>query len=187
MTSSADLRAGDAVIAVDVQNDFCPGGALPVPEGDAVVPVLNDWLAAASDKDVPVYLSRDWHPINHLSFQPEGGPWPVHCVQDTQGAAFHPELRLPRHAVIVTKGTRFDQDQYSAFDQTGFGAELTRRGVQRLWIGGLAQDVCVRATALDARKAGLAVNVIRAATRAISAESGQRTEAELAEAGVALV
>ena len=186
MTTPDALQEGDAVIAVDVQNDFCPGGALPVPDGDAVVPVLNDWMHAAREKGLPVYLSRDWHPLNHLSFQPEGGPWPVHCVQDTEGAAFRPDLRVPRTAVTVTKGTRFDQDQYSAFDQTGFGAELQRRGVTRVWIGGLAQDVCVRATALDARKAGLTAVVLRDATRAISEESRARTETELAEAGVEL-
>lgn len=179
-----ELTPGDAVIAVDVQNDFCPGGALAVPEGDAVVAPLNDWMAAAAEMGARVYASRDWHPGNHLSFQPQGGPWPVHCVQDTAGAAFHPDLRLPEHAVVVSKGTRFDTDQYSAFDETGFADELKRHGIERLWIGGLAEDVCVRATALDAVKHGFTVHVLTEATRAISAESREKTEAELKEAGV---
>ncbi|SDF60587.1 nicotinamidase/pyrazinamidase [Limimonas halophila] len=179
-----DLTQGDAVVAVDVQNDFCPGGALEVPEGDRVVDTLNTWMAAARDAGAHVYASRDWHPRDHISFQPQGGPWPVHCVQDTTGAAFHPYLRLPEDTIVVTKGTRFDKDQYSAFDETGFAEELKRHGIERLWIGGLAEDVCVRATALDAAKHGFTVHVLTEATRAISAESREKTEAELKDAGV---
>lgn len=177
------LESGDALVIVDVQNDFCPGGALPVPGGDAVVPVLNRWIAAASAQGVPVYLSRDWHPRDHLSFETEGGPWPVHCVQDTQGAAFHTELYVPSDAITVTKGTRFDQDQYSAFDQTGFAAELERKGIRRVIVGGLAEDVCVRATALDARKHGFEVMLLGEGTRAISDAGHQETKAELHAAG----
>lgn len=181
------LKAGDALLIVDVQKDFCPGGALQVPDGDAVVPVLNRLSEAACDAGVPVYASRDWHPQNHVSFQPEGGPWPVHCVQDTDGAAFHPDLRLPEGAIVVSKGTRFDQDQYSAFDQTGFEQELKRRGVTRVIIGGLAEDVCVQGTAHDARKHGFEVQVLREASRAITEEGKRKTEHDLAEAGVELM
>ena len=178
-----ELTPGDAVIAVDVQNDFCPGGALEVPEGDGVVAPLNRWMSAAREMGARVYASRDWHPANHVSFAPEGGPWPVHCVQDTHGAAFHPELALPEGAVVVSKGTRFDQDQYSAFDQTGFAEELKRRGIERVWIGGLAEDVCVRATALDAARHGFTVHLITEATRAISDDGRRQTEDELRTAG----
>lgn len=178
------LSAKDAVMVVDVQNDFCPGGALAVAEGDKVVPVLNEWVAAATQKGAKVYASRDWHPRGHLSFEAEGGPWPEHCVQDTPGAAFHADLALPENAVVVTKGTRFDQDQYSAFDQTGLAEELRRRGVERLWIGGLAEDVCVRATAIEARRHGFEVHVIREATRAISEEGRRETEADFEAAGI---
>ncbi|NIR59870.1 MAG: nicotinamidase [Gammaproteobacteria bacterium] len=186
MTTRAgeSLREGDALLVVDVQNDFCPGGALAVPDGDQVVPVLNAWVAEAERKGVPIYVSRDWHPAGHVSFKEQGGPWPVHCVQDTDGAEFHPDLRVPADAIKVTKGTRFDQDQYSTFDQTGLGEELRRRGIGRLWIGGLAQDVCVRASALDAAKAGFEVHVIEDATRAISEESGAEAAEEMREAGV---
>lgn len=180
------LKAGDALLIVDVQNDFCPGGALAIENGDAVVPVLNEWAAAATTRRLPVYASRDWHPARHLSFEPEGGQWPPHCIQDTEGAAFHPGLRLPPGAIVVTKGTRFDKDQYSAFDETGLAAELKKRGVRRLWVGGLAEDVCVRASALGAREAGLDVHVIGAATRPVTPQGGESARADMESAGVAI-
>ncbi len=187
MTPEDVLKTGDALVVVDVQNDFCPDGTLPVPTGDEVVAVMNRWIAAAAERDVPVYASRDWHPRDHLSFDTEGGPWPVHCVQDTAGAAFHPELALGEGAIVVSKGTRFDKDQYSAFDDTGFAEELRRKGVTRIVVGGLAEDVCVHATAKDARAHGFDVVVIRDGTRAISEEGRRKTEADLEDAGVAFV
>lgn len=180
------FRPGDALLIVDVQNDFCPGGALPIAEGDKVVPVLNEWIAAAREQGVPVYASQDWHHETHLSFAPQGGPWPVHCVQGTPGAAFHPELDLPDNTIVVTKGARFDKDQYSAFDETGLEHELKKRGVKRLWIGGLAQDVCVKATALDAARHGFETHVILAATRPVSEEGGAGALKEMRAAGVAI-
>jgi nicotinamidase/pyrazinamidase len=181
------LQDGDALLVVDVQNDFCPGGALPVPEGDLVVPVLNRWLAAARQTGHPVYASRDWHPARHLSFREQGGDWPPHCLQDTEGARFHPDLLLPGDVVKVTKGVRFDQDQYSALDQTGLAAQLRRDGVRRLWVGGLALDVCVRASVLDALAVGLAVMLLADATRPVSAEQGARVLEELQAAGAEIV
>lgn len=180
------LQQGDALIVVDVQNDFCPGGALPIDNGDRVVPVLNAWMAAAEARGVPIFASRDWHPQDHVSFQARGGPWPPHCVQDTEGAAFHPDLQLPASTVKVTKGTRFDQDQNSAFEQTGLAQELLDRGVERLWVGGLAEDVCVRATVLDGRKAGFDVHLINDATRPVSDSGGAAARAEMAAAGADL-
>jgi nicotinamidase/pyrazinamidase len=177
------LRRGDALLIVDVQRDFCPGGALPIEHGDRVVAPLNRWAAAAAGAGVPVYASRDWHPLHHPSFATHGGPWPVHCLQDSDGARFHPDLVLPAGAIVVTKGTRFDHDQYSAFDQTGLAAELRAQGVRRLWIAGLAQDVCVRATVLDARGEGFEVVVIEDATRPVSAEHGARAIDEMRQAG----
>jgi nicotinamidase/pyrazinamidase len=178
------LRPGDALMIVDVQNDFCPNGSLPIADGDLVVPPLNAWIAAAVGAGVAVFASRDWHPPGHLSFREQGGPWPVHCVQDTPGAAFHPGLRLPASVIPVVKGVRFDQDQLSAFDQTGLDVELKRRGIGRLWIGGLAQDVCVAATALDACAAGFETHVIAAATRPVTREGGQEALARLRHAGI---
>lgn len=178
------FEPGDALLLVDVQIDFCPGGALPIVEGDTVVPVLNRWIEAAAEARVPVYASRDWHPRGHLSFTDAGGEWPPHCLQDSAGARFHPDLRLPDSTVVVTKGTRVDRDQYSAFDETGLADELKKRGVKRVWVGGLAQDVCVRATALDARRHGFDTIVVRDATRPVTSAGGDRANAEMSEAGV---
>jgi len=177
------LQPGDALIIVDVQNDFCPGGALPIENGSEVVPVLNHWIAAAVAKRVPIYASRDWHPVGHISFEQQGGPWPPHCIQDSEGAQFHPQLQLPDSVVKVTKGVRFDQDQNSVFDQTGLTYQLRLTGIKRLWIGGLAEDVCVLATVLDARRNDFDVVLIENATKPVSADSSERALQEMREAG----
>jgi len=183
------LQPGDALLMVDVQTDFCPGGSLEVPEGDAVVPVLNKWIEAAQQEGVPMYASRDWHPENHISFQNRGGPWPVHCVQNTTGAAFHPDLRVPGKVHVVSKGTDPDKDAYSAFDTTDLADELRRSDIRRLWVGGLAQDVCVRATVLDACKEGFEVNLIDNATRAVNVKpgDGERALADMRQAGANII
>lgn len=186
MTIAERFADGDALFLVDVQNDFCPGGALPVADGDRIIPVLNCWLAAARAARVPVFASRDWHPVDHVSFREQGGPWPPHCIQDTPGAAFHPDLELPPDAVRVSKGTRFDQDAYSAFENTGLDVYLARRGIRRLWLGGLALDVCVRDTVLAAREHGLEVHLIAAATRPVDAGAGRRALEEMRRAGAVI-
>ena len=177
------LRAGDALVIVDVQRDFCPGGALAIERGDEVVPVLNRWISAAEAAQVPIYASRDWHPNRHPSFTELGGKWPPHCIQDSDGARFHDDLELPSSSIIVTKGTRFDRDQNSTFDGTGLTAELRRRGIQRLWVGGLAQDVCVCATVLDARREGFETIVIADATMPVTREGSDLAEAQMKKAG----
>jgi len=177
------FRPDDALIIVDVQIDFCPGGALPIENGDAVVPVLNRWIAAAVDARVPIVASRDWHPRHHLSFVEAGGEWPVHCVQDSPGARFHPELKLPGATIVVTKGVRFDRDQYSAFDQTGLATELRKQRITRVWVGGLAQDVCVRATVLDAAREGFETIVIADATCPVTRAGGDRANEDMRQAG----
>jgi nicotinamidase/pyrazinamidase len=182
----ASMGAGDALLLVDVQRDFCPGGALAVAGGDRVVPVLNRWIRAARERSVPVYASRDWHPPHHLSFAPQGGPWPPHCLQDSEGARFHPDLELPEGVVTVSKGVRFDRDQYSAFDETGFATQLRRDGVKRLFVGGLATDVCVRATVLDALRSGFEVYVLVEGTRPVRPEAGAEALREMREAGARL-
>ncbi len=184
MLPQDSLRAGDALLVVDVQNDFCPGGSLAIEHGDKVVPVLNEWMAAAEEAGIPVYATRDWHPHGHPGFKEEGGDWPVHCVQDTEGAAFHPDLRLPDDALVVTKGTRFDQDQYSAFDETGLHARLQKDGIRRIWTGGLAQDVCVCASALDARKLGYEVALIPGASFPVTREGGVEALEKMRAGGV---
>jgi nicotinamidase/pyrazinamidase len=183
----AQFQSGDLLLVIDVQKDFCPGGALPIDKGDEVVPVLNRWISAARVAGVPVYLSRDWHPQQHPSFQESGGKWPPHCIQDTAGARFHSRLEVPGDAVIVTKGTRFDQDQNSAFDQTGLADWLHRQKVKRIFVGGLAQDVCVLATVLDGLKAGFEVHLIENATRPVSAENGRAALDEMRRAGAIII
>jgi nicotinamidase/pyrazinamidase len=177
------FQPGDALILVDVQIDFCPGGALPIQDGDAVIPVLNRWIAAAVQAGVPVYYSCDWHPPGHVSFRESGGQWPRHCVQNSDGARFHPDLQRPDSAIIVSKGVRLDRDQYSAFDETGLAADLRKRGVTRIWVGGLAQDVCVRATVLDARREGFETIVIADATRPVTPSGGQTANEDMGRAG----
>jgi len=181
------IQEGDGLLLVDVQNDFCPGGALPIAEGDQVVPVLNRWITAAVKKRVPVYASRDWHPAGHVSFRGFGGPWPPHCLEDSFGAGFRADLQLPENVVKVTKGVRFDQDQNSAFDQTGFIVRLRADGVKRLWIGGLALDVCVLATVLDACREGFVVGVIREGTRPVTPEGGQEAIEKMREVGAIII
>jgi len=171
---------------VDVQRDFCPGGALAVPHGDKVVPVLARWLAL---DDVFKVLTRDWHPPDHSSFKAQGGPWPPHCVRDTPGAEFHPALPAERADMIVSKAVSADAEAYSGFDGTDLAGELHQRGVKRLWVGGLATEYCVKATVLDAIELGLSVCVISDAIRGIEANPGdcERAHQEMEQAGATFV
>ncbi len=177
------LEPWDALLVVDVQRDFCPGGSLAVPEGDAVVAAINPWIAAARQAGRLIVASRDWHPRRHVSFESEGGPWPEHCVQDSPGAAFHPELALPEETVVVSKGVRLDKDQYSAFDETGLGEFLRRQGIRRVWVAGLAQEVCVHASVLSAREEGFGVVLIREGIRALDATRGAEALKAMQNAG----
>jgi nicotinamidase/pyrazinamidase len=180
-----------ALLVVDVQNDFCPGGALAVPGGDRVIPVLNRLAAIASALGMPVYASRDWHPPDSRHFAAHGGRWPVHSVAGTEGARLHPDLQLPPGALIVSKGVGRDDDGYSAFDGSIAGrgsllADLRARGINELVIGGLATDYCVRASALDARQHGLDVIVVSDAIGAVDAAPGDGARAidEMKAAGI---
>jgi nicotinamidase/pyrazinamidase len=168
------LHLSDALLLVDVQNDFCPGGALPVAEGDQIVPVLNRWIDAARAGGAFMVASRDWHPPGHVSFQERGGPWPTHCVRETQGAALHSGLHLPASATVLSKGTEVNRDSYSAFGGTGLAELLHQSGIRRVWVGGLALDVCVSATVLDALKEGFEVHLIKNATRPVTPDGGRR-------------
>lgn len=170
---------------IDVQNDFCPGGALAVTDGDAVVEPINR-LAESSPF---VVATRDWHPANHGSFAPNGGPWPVHCVQDTSGAALHPEVDVGQVDAIVDKGQAPDLEGYSGFEETDLDRLLRERGVDTVHVAGLALDYCVKATALDAKRAGFDVIVHRGATRAVDVQpgDGDRAVEELQRAGVQVV
>jgi nicotinamidase/pyrazinamidase len=180
---------GDALLAVDVQNDFLPGGALAVAHGDDVVPVLNAWARAFAAAGLPVYASRDWHPPDHCSFRAQGGPWPPHCVAGTPGAALADALQLPADHVVVSKGTTAPRDAYSALDGTGLAERLRTAGVRRAFVGGLATDYCVRATVLDLRAAGFDVVVLADAIRGVEVAPGdsERAVAAMRDAGAAFL
>ena len=181
-----------ALLIVDVQIDFCPGGALAVPGGDRVIPILNSMSEQFADVGLPVFASRDWHPPDTAHFKTHGGPWPVHCVAGTPGAAFHPWLRLPPDAIVVSKGQDRKDDGYSAFEGTtndgrSLGEHLRDRGITHLFVGGLATDYCVRASVLDARSAGLAVTVIGDGVAGISEETTLRALEEMRQSGATVV
>jgi len=167
----------DALIVVDVQRDFCPGGALPTPEGDKVVPVLNLYVKKFDEAKALIVATRDWHPPNHISFKAYGGVWPPHCVQGTRGAEFHPGLALPEKAKIVSKATDPAKEAYSGFDGTGLGEELKGMGIKRVFVGGLATDYCVRNTVLDALKLGFENMLLEDAVRGINLKSSDSENA----------
>lgn len=170
---------------VDMQNDFCPGGALAVPDGDAVIELIND-LAQEAEL---VVATRDWHPPDHGSFAGQGGPWPDHCIADTGGAQLHGEIDASLIHFVIDKGRRVDTAGYSGFEDTALEQLLREREVGTVHVTGLALDYCVKHTALDARRAGFDVIVHRAATRAVEVNEGdgERAVSELREAGVRVV
>jgi len=170
--TTIELSESDALLIVDVQNDFLPGGALAVPEGDKVIPVLNNYIGAFKPKRLPVYATRDWHPPNHCSFREQGGPWPAHCVAGSQGAAFASALRLPPDAIVISKATTVDKEAYSGFEGTDLEQQLKRRGIQRLFVGGLATDYCVLKTVQDALRLRFKVYLLEDAVRAVDVQSG---------------
>ena len=171
-----------ALLVVDVQNDFCTGGALAVPGSERVVAALNRYIDEAVARGIPVYASRDWHPAGTSHFQPFGGIWPVHCVQDTPGARFHPDLRLPPGVIVISKGDDPEQHGYSALeghtpDGVGLLDDLRRRGITHLFVGGLATDYCVKHSALDAAAAGLQVTVLEDAVAGVDVQPGDSARA----------
>jgi nicotinamidase/pyrazinamidase len=172
-----------ALLIIDFQNDFTPGGALAVPEGDEIAPRVNE-LAASGDFDL-VVATRDWHPPDHGSFAEHGGPWPVHCVQDSTGAQLHATLELSAIHGVVDKGQNPETEGYSGFDETELAELLRSRGIDAVTIVGLATDYCVRNTALDALREGLDVTVDASAVRAVNVQPGddERALDELRAAG----
>lgn len=167
----------DALIVVDVQRDFCPGGALAVRDGDAVVPAINRILPQFQHR----FFTRDWHPQNHCSFSPNprfaDQSWPMHCVRESEGAAFPSQLIVPSDAVVVDKGTHPEREAYSGFEDTDLAELLRRRGIQRIFVCGLATDYCVKATALDGLKNGLQVIVVEDACRGVDVPPGTVAQA----------
>lgn len=184
------MKAQSALLLVDVQNDFCPGGALAVPGGDRVVVALNRYIKAAIAEGAPIYASRDWHPPITTHFAVHGGEWPIHCVRGTKGAEFHPTLELPRQATVITKGDSADTPGYSAFeghtaDATPLLTDLKKRHIDHLYVGGLATDYCVKHSVLDALKKGLQVTVLEDAIAGVDVKPGDSAAAiaEMRKAG----
>jgi nicotinamidase/pyrazinamidase len=163
---------GDALLIVDVQIDFLPGGSLAVPHGDEVVPVLNHWIDLFRERGLPVFATRDWHPADHCSFVAQGGPWPPHCVVGTAGARFSDGLRLPAGCTVISKDTRQDENTYSGFEGTDLAERLRRASVTRLYIGGLATDYCVLNTVKGAIGAGFQVFLLLEAVRPVEVNPG---------------
>jgi len=165
-----------ALIVVDVQNDFCPGGALAVPDGDKIIPSLNVYIRKFIDSGAPIIFTRDWHPRDHSSFKSQGGPWPSHCIQNSEGAKFHRNLMMPNDAEIVSKAYEKDE-AYSFFRGTNLAEKLHRRGIGRLLVGGLATDYCVKETVLDGLQSGFEVYYLDDASRGVNVN---RDDSELA-------
>jgi len=187
-----EMKGAAALLLVDVQNDFCSGGALAVPEGERVIPALNRMLDQFAAAGRPIYASRDWHPADTTHFREFGGRWPPHCVAGSPGADFHRSLNLPHDAIVVSKGEDRGDDGYSAFEgKTSSGRTLTddlrARGVTDLFVGGLATDYCVRASVLDARRAGFSVTVITDGIAGIGRDDAARSLEEMRAAGARLV
>jgi nicotinamidase/pyrazinamidase len=194
MIDAANQSSGrTALLVVDVQRDFCPGGALPAQGGERIIPAVNRYLAEARGLEMPVYASRDWHPAKTIHFKPYGGEWPPHCVQDTEGAQFHPRLELEPDAIVISKGDDPGRPGYSAFEgRTPDGqpllTDLRSRRIESVYVTGLTTEYCVKQTVLDALQAGLHVVVLTDAIAGIDADPGDadRALAEMSAAGAEL-
>jgi len=180
------LSLKDALIVVDMQRDFMPGGALPVPEGDKIIPRLNQYTRLFSSLGLPVFFTRDWHPPDHISFKEQGGVWPPHCVQNTEGALFHKDLFIPQdNRFIISKGTSKDFDAYSGFQGTVLDSLLRERGIRRVFVGGVATDYCVKNTVLGAINLGYEAFLLLDGIKGVDVNPGdsERAIEEMLRAG----
>jgi nicotinamidase/pyrazinamidase len=177
VSKNYNLRETDGLLITDIQKDFLPGGALPIKGGDEIIPVLNDYIRLFEAAKAHFLASRDWHPRDHISFNTQGGPWPPHCIQETGGAKFSKDLKLPQHTIVISKATDPKRESYSAFDGTILANELKRLSVKRLFVGGLATDYCVVNTVLDARQLGFETVLLTDATLGINVNPGDVDDA----------
>jgi nicotinamidase-related amidase len=179
MTDNRNLQPGfgDALLIIDLQNDFLPGGALAVPEGDAVIGPLQAWVLRFVLDRLPILATRDCHPADHCSFREQGGPWPAHCVAGSWGAAITPALKVPPTALIIDKPCRADLESYDGFSGTRLHETLCHHHIRRLWVGGLATDYCVLNTVLAGLRFGYAVIVLTHAVRAVDLQPGDGQQA----------
>ncbi|HEX5940442.1 MAG TPA: nicotinamidase [Dehalococcoidia bacterium] len=180
-----DLDKTDALIVTDVQNDFCPGGSLGVPEGDRIAARMTEVAKSFQDRGARIFATQDWHPTGHSSFQEQDGPWPIHCVQGSHGADFHPNLHLPEGTVVIRKGSDPKVDAYSGFLDSDLDQRLKEAGVRRLFVGGIATEYCVLNTVLDAIKNGFEAVVLEDVSAAINVNPGDEKAAyaRMREAG----
>lgn len=178
-----------ALIVVDVQNDFCPGGSLAVSHGDEVIAPLNKLMKEFLDRDEPVYKTRDWHPEKTKHFATYGGTWPVHCVQNTPGAEFHPDLLNDPRITVISKGFDETADGYSGFDGTQLAQLLRDEGVEEIWVGGLATDYCVKQTVVDGISNGFKVKALADTMRPVNVnpEDGRKALDEMSAVGAEIV
>lgn len=179
------LDSHDALILVDIQNDFLPGGPLGVAGSEAIVPILSEYVRRFHERGLPIFLTRDWHPPNHCSFQQQGGPWPPHCLAGSQGALPPDHFPIPASAVVIYKGIDPDQDAYSGFQGTALHRHLHALGIHRLFIGGLATDYCVLNTVKDALLLGYTVYLLTDAIKAVDVrpDDGKRAEQAMIHLG----
>ena len=175
----------EALIIVDMQRDFMPRGALPVPDGDEIIPRCNEYIEEFRKRGALIVATRDWHPPNHISFREQGGPWPAHCVQNTPGAEF--VVDLPADAVIISKATEPDKEAYSGFEGTDLAEILRKNGVKRVYVCGVATEYCVKATALDAVKHGFETYLLSDAVKGIRPEDEERALEEMKRVGVKIL
>ncbi|GBD04053.1 Nicotinamidase [bacterium HR19] len=176
-----------ALIVVDIQKDFTPGGALAVPDGDKIIPVVNKYIEEFRKRGAKIFATRDWHPENHISFRERGGPWPPHCVQNTEGAQFHPDLKLPDDAEIISKAFDPDKEAYSGFQGTELDEKLKSYGVEKVFVCGLATDYCVKNTVLDAIKNGYKTFLLLDAVKGIAQDTTEKAIEEMKSAGAEII
>jgi nicotinamidase/pyrazinamidase len=179
------LKKGDALVIVDVQNDFLPGGSLAVQGGEKIIAPLNRYIEAAQAKGLPIFATRDWHPPSHCSFKEQGGIWPPHCIANSEGAQFSSELNSPRSTLVISKGTELEKDAYSGFEGTDLDERLRSAGISRVLIGGLATDYCVLNTVKDAIKQGYDVLLLQDAIEAVNVQpkDGEKAIDEMTSLG----
>lgn len=175
--STIHLDAGDALLVIDMQYDFLPGGALGVTGGHEVIAPINHLIELFAAEGLPIVASRDWHPQDHCSFGAQGGPWPPHCIAGSPGAGFAAELALPDDAIVVSKADTAAVDAYSAFGGTDLAARLRARGVERVTVCGLATDYCVLQTVSDALEEGFDTLIVPEGMRAVDVEPGDGARA----------
>ncbi|MGZ9149579.1 MAG: isochorismatase family protein [Nitrospira sp.] len=189
MTSKIPQMPSDALLVADIQNDFLPGGALAISDGDDILPILENYIRQFHAHSLPIFLTRDWHPSNHCSFRPQGGPWPAHCVAGSPGSLPPPSFSAPSSAVIIYKAIDRDQEAYSAFQNTALDRHLRALSVQRLFIGGLATDYCVLNSVKDARSLGYDVCLLMDGIKAVNLrpDDGRRAEEEMFRLGATAV